>query len=156
MDISTSVSSSPIRKYSISSHELPSVRPNKYKQIFAEQERLGQRGYSPNTRIKDNSRQIKILRGNLSNEIYKSCFFTYGTQKNDLHFKGLFQDFTEELKGSNPIIHRAASALVSQFGRYKDVCITSPDRNRPTPELLADLQELFEQRQGCNKISSYY
>ena len=163
MDISTSVSSSPTRKYSISSHELPSVRPNKYKQIFAEQERLGQRGCSPNTRIKDNSRQIKLLRGNLSNEIYKSCFFTYGTQKNDPHFKELFQDFTEELKGSNPIINKAASELGRKFPNYKDVSrlhekVTvdeySIDRDitqSPTIELLAELQELFDQRQGLQQ-----
>ena len=150
MEIS-SASTSPIRRNSYDYHELPSVKPNKYKQIFEQQERLGSRGYSPNSRINDNNRQIKILRGKLSNDIQQSCFFAPGTQKNDDHFKKLIAEFIVYLRGADPLISDAARGLVSEFGRYKDVCITSPDKNRPTPELIAELQELILQKQGLQK-----
>ena len=155
----SSASTSPTRRHYYDSNELPSAKPNKYKLIFEQQERLGSRGYSPNKRIKDQGERVKELQNELDANIKHSYFFTTGTQKNSPHFQSLFREFFANLKSADHIINAASIGLGKKCPKYVDVSrfyekvtvdeygIDREITQAPTVELVAELQELFEQKQ---------
>jgi hypothetical protein len=148
-----SASTSPERRCSQDSHDLPSVKPNKYKLIFEQQERLGSWGYTPQDRIKAQGQHLKELQESLSANLKHSHFFTFGTQKNDRHFRDLYAQFFAQIHGNDALVDGASKDLVRKSGRYVDLHFGGlEDRlNYPSKELLEELLSLAHEKQGLQQ-----
>ena len=121
--------------------------PSKYSQLFAKGARI-----TPKDRVDSNIQAIKSLNLKISSGLATSYFFKYGSpQAENDHFKDVFKSFFVEIRGADPLVHKGAKSLVSQFGRYQDVARIEREGNFPTEKLLEELQEIVHSTHGLRK-----
>ena len=120
---------------------------SKYSQLFAKGARI-----TPKDRVDSNIQAIKSLNLKISSGLAASYFFKYGSpQAENDHFKDVFKSFFVEIRGVDPLVHKGAKSLVSQFGRYHDVARIEREGNFPTEKLLEELQEIVHSTYGLRK-----